>query len=151
LQSLDKQSEDALELVQIAEERVATLTQAAESLQQEVGRLQNLGRESEGALKTLREDVCQRDLRINEQTSRITRLQSQVQTLLTREQDLRDMLLEAHDQLLRRDEEIAVTLASALPQEVGSSVPALETVRPGGAKYLPYQQLLQKIRDLVRS
>jgi hypothetical protein len=75
-----------------------------------------------------------------------------VETLLNREKDLRDMLLEAHDQLLKRDEQIALTLASTLPQMLDQSrAVAPRTASVAGGKYLQYQQLIHKIRELVRT
>jgi GT2 family glycosyltransferase len=79
---------------------------------------------------------------------------------LSSEEELRAMLLEAHELLLRRDGEIEAlvhdlqaTLAAALQQNIpaggrgigatnGSFVPS---------KYLRYQQLIRRIRDVVRT
>jgi len=91
----------------------------------------------------LHEEIRQRDLQIEEKNRQIAGLKVQAETLLAREKDLRDMLLEAHDQLLRRDEEIALTLAATLP-------PGKAPGPAAGGKYLQYQQVVQRTRDLVR-
>jgi GT2 family glycosyltransferase len=71
--------------------------------------------------------------------------------LASDEKGLREMLLDAHEQLLRRDEELMATLATALKQNAldGSSA----TLSPKSAipgQYLPYQQLTQRIKAVVR-
>jgi hypothetical protein len=61
-------------------------------------------------------------------------LQAQIRTLANREKDLREMLLDAHEQLLRRDDEIAVTLASSLLQlPTHVNAPAHPTAAPAAA------------------
>jgi len=150
-----------LRLLAEAEQRIATSSEEKEALEAErdalageVLRLQESAVRSEQALESLRSEVDSRNLLAEEQERRIIGLQAQIETLLAREKDLRDMLLEAHDQLLKRDEEIALTLASALPQ--GPAQPqkpaaGSQSSAAAGGKYLQYQQLVQKIREVVRT
>jgi glycosyltransferase involved in cell wall biosynthesis len=88
---------------------------------------------------------------VAEQAGRADRFAAQVELMLGREKELRDMLLEAHEQLLRRDEEIQAALAQALQQAapvVSGAVAADKGPLPG--RHLPYQLLLQRIRELAR-
>jgi 2-polyprenyl-3-methyl-5-hydroxy-6-metoxy-1,4-benzoquinol methylase/glycosyltransferase involved in cell wall biosynthesis len=96
------------------------------------------------------------DLRVTVEglKKRNAELSAQVETLLGREKDLREMLFDAHDQLMRRDEEIASTLATVLPPRPATDATPTRTAfspqtLPG--KFLVYQQLLQKIREVVGS
>src|SRR5262249_44296248 len=90
-------------------------------------------------------------LQFEEQNRRIAGLNAQVETLLARERDLREMLLEAHDQLLKRDEEIALTLSSTQAQQPRTNNSAPLAGAAAGGKYLRYQQMVAQIRELVRS
>jgi 2-polyprenyl-3-methyl-5-hydroxy-6-metoxy-1,4-benzoquinol methylase/glycosyltransferase involved in cell wall biosynthesis len=86
-------------------------------------------------------------LDIDQQQQLIPRLRANVDVLNTREKDLREMLLEAHDQLCRRDEEIAAALAAsprARMHDAGSAGAATSA-----SPYLQYSKLQQQIRDLV--
>jgi 2-polyprenyl-3-methyl-5-hydroxy-6-metoxy-1,4-benzoquinol methylase/glycosyltransferase involved in cell wall biosynthesis len=172
LKDVNDESESALELIQeevqaqsnrsslLASERAATeerlvgLAEERDCLQEEIATLRHISHKSQSKFESLEEDIRERDSLINNHMRKIAGLNTQVETLLTREKDLRDMLLEAHDQLLKRDEEIALTLASALPPVPAApptSVPPPPQPAPGaGGKYLQYQQLIQKIRELVR-
>jgi 2-polyprenyl-3-methyl-5-hydroxy-6-metoxy-1,4-benzoquinol methylase/glycosyltransferase involved in cell wall biosynthesis len=83
-----------------------------------------------------------------EQVARVRQLEAKSTAQFAREKDLREMLFEAHDQLLRRDEEIAATLATTLS---GPPLPAQPSAspRPIAGKYVHYQQTIQHLRDLA--
>jgi 2-polyprenyl-3-methyl-5-hydroxy-6-metoxy-1,4-benzoquinol methylase/glycosyltransferase involved in cell wall biosynthesis len=139
-----------------------------ELLQQEVSRKEKRIEDLAHSNETGQLEVSGLRRELEEQKQRIAGLTAQVQALLTREKDLREMLLDAHDQLLRRDEEIAATLAASLPRNPApaptpSPLPAAPAPAPPShpaigafapqtlpGKYLQYQQLLQRIRELVR-
>src|SRR5260370_91691 len=78
-----------------------------------------------------------------------------------REKELREMFLDAHDQLLRRDEEIQATLAVALRQKApvadgsGTTGPvitgAIATTKSSiPSSYLSYHYLIHQIQETVR-
>jgi 2-polyprenyl-3-methyl-5-hydroxy-6-metoxy-1,4-benzoquinol methylase/glycosyltransferase involved in cell wall biosynthesis len=134
-------------------ERIKALAHEVENSRQEVARLQEICKQSESTIESLQKQLQDRTPQADEQTRVITGLKVQVETLLMREKDLRDMLLEAHDQLLKRDEEISLTVASALSQTQPPPLQAGAPAAPAqaGGKYLAYQQVIHKIRELVRS
>ncbi len=81
---------------------------------------------------------------------------AQSQTMSSREAELQAMLADAHDQLLRRDEEILSAIYSfqaslaALQHDLPpATTTAGETFEP--SKYIGYRQLTRRIRELVRS
>jgi len=88
-----------------------------------------------------------------ERETRIAVLEAKAEALFAREKDLRDMLFEAHDQLIRRDEEIAATLATTLhrsaPLPTTTVEPAPRLPKPLVGKYLTYRQMIQRVRELV--
>jgi 2-polyprenyl-3-methyl-5-hydroxy-6-metoxy-1,4-benzoquinol methylase/glycosyltransferase involved in cell wall biosynthesis len=165
-----------------AESQVVELQRDAErlrdeviSLQAELAQLRDLRVHNEQLVESLRERESAREQRIieleqskeidNRQTSQLRvsvdelkkrngELSAQLNTLVAREKDLREMLFEAHDQLMRRDEEIASTLATVLPRSQSPAPqPALTALAPQTVpgKFLAYQQLVQKVRELVRN
>jgi hypothetical protein len=66
--------------------------------------------------------------------------------LADRDEQLRELLLDAHEQLLQRDEELSASLARQLelaaPPETGDA-------SPSGFGYLRYRQVLARVRELV--
>jgi 2-polyprenyl-3-methyl-5-hydroxy-6-metoxy-1,4-benzoquinol methylase/glycosyltransferase involved in cell wall biosynthesis len=154
------------------ESRVNSLLHEVSLLQDAAARLRESNSKSEKHIQSLQDDEALLKKRIEElsgirasdvrnaaelradveqQKQRNIGLAAQLDALLVRERDLREMLLEANDQLLRRDEEIAAALPYNLlhaPQPVSALGPYAPQTLPG--KYLQYQQLLQKIRESVR-
>ena len=135
------------------------LTQDSAAHREDAARLHRLKVEAESRLMILQAEVSKTTRRVveladlkdardqetaelrksfEEQKHRLAGMTAQAEILSMREKDLREMLLEAHDQLLRRDDEIAAMLGTSLP--------------PGAApaKYDIYQQLVQRIRAVVR-
>jgi glycosyltransferase involved in cell wall biosynthesis len=125
----------------------ADLQQHAQNLAGE-----NEAREAEAA--ELRQAVAE----LEEQARQLT---DRVRLMAEREKELREMLLDAHDQLLRRDEEIQAALVTALQQHAppakareaapvvtGAIAPDKGSV-PG--HYLVYQRLLHQIREVVNA
>jgi glycosyltransferase involved in cell wall biosynthesis/SAM-dependent methyltransferase len=136
------------------------------------GRLQGLTQEVEaahGAAEELRQAVAERE-------ARARALAKQVEEMTAQGRELRELLLDAHDQLQRRDEEIQATLAAALqereaawrqavsPRSAGESAPPaaaphsngpvvtgpIAAVKARGATtYLGYQLLIRKVREAV--
>jgi glycosyltransferase involved in cell wall biosynthesis/2-polyprenyl-3-methyl-5-hydroxy-6-metoxy-1,4-benzoquinol methylase len=150
-----------------------SLRERNDQLQQsnvEAERQIELSRQEDGRKQTHIEELLQAnkanqleaaDLRklLEQQNDRIAGLTVQVGTLLSREKELREMLLEAHDELLRRDDEIAAALPTMLSRESApASVPAPTAAAAVGpfapqtlpGKYLQYQQMLQRIRECLR-
>jgi 2-polyprenyl-3-methyl-5-hydroxy-6-metoxy-1,4-benzoquinol methylase/glycosyltransferase involved in cell wall biosynthesis len=139
------------------EQDVLALQDKNKALHMEIGRTQTVSSESQGACEALESAAKERNAQIEEQNLRIKGLKAQVETLFAREKDLRDMLLEAHDELLRRDEDIILTLGSSLaqpsaPSPTGSgNSGAPQPGAAAGGKYLQYQQMVHTIRDVVRT
>jgi hypothetical protein len=132
--------------------------------------IRELAKESEEARCEVAE--LQRDLA--EQAKQLEALTERFELVTTREQELRAMLLAAHDQLMRRADKIKVELAAELqrpaPQE--SSVvsdptsdvsPALpiptKALAPAGtnagykqlSKYFAYRRLVDRIREVANA
>lgn len=128
-----------------AEALVASVREDAAWKQQQIDELSSW---SEG----IRHEAGALSGAIEERNTEIARLKARVETLFERERDLREMLLDAHDQLLRRDEEIVVSLATTQPRTTQAAATADPPAYPHAhdSKYLRYRQMLQKIRDLVR-
>jgi glycosyltransferase involved in cell wall biosynthesis len=117
------------------EEQTTALIEERESLHSEMGCLRETFTHSERTLESAQEEAQEQERESEAQVRRIAGLEAQIETLLAREKDLRDMLLEAHDQLLRRDEEIAMHLASALTKTpVAAQAPVAPPNRPGQQK-----------------
>jgi len=120
---------------------LAQLRKDYESLAGRAAAIESEGMELESSLNTL----------LQENTSLrgdVARLQQTVEQMRAREKDLREMLLEAHDQLLRRDEEIAAALPAFL-----SHAPAAAgqvTGAPLAGRYLQYQQVVKRVREVMR-
>jgi hypothetical protein len=89
----------------------------------------------------------------NDNEPEIAKLRQSLNQATIREQEMREMLLDAHDQLLRRDEElqaIAVENVLANGQPVRIDAPQLT----GGSlslKQAQYRKLVQQIREVVES
>jgi 2-polyprenyl-3-methyl-5-hydroxy-6-metoxy-1,4-benzoquinol methylase/glycosyltransferase involved in cell wall biosynthesis len=152
---------------------LAAATEKSTVLESEKAALRKRAEQAEGLLASLREEAASRleeiesltlsyekatregeTLRrtVAEQSGEIAGLEARVETLFGREKDLREMLLEAHDQLLRRDDEVAATMAASVARWSDHS-PA-STASPSGSslvssRYLRNQQSLQRIRELV--
>jgi 2-polyprenyl-3-methyl-5-hydroxy-6-metoxy-1,4-benzoquinol methylase len=147
----------------LTEEKEASQHQAVELQQQ----LKELSREKEAAqllavelqhqvqelgntVEVCRREIAERRQADNGRGEQVRVLTARVDLLLDREKELREMLLDAHDQLARRDEEFKVALATALQQQPGS----VATVSPPKQKAMPsdflrYQLLIHQARELV--
>jgi len=101
----------------------------------------------QGQHRSLEADALRETIR--QQNEEIANLKARVGTLFERERDLREMLLDAHDQLMRRDEEIAASLPTLIASP-SAVVPASAAELPQAASYVKYQQTLKSIRELVR-
>src|SRR5262249_32337436 len=66
-----------------------------------------------------------------------------------REQELRQMLLDAHEQLLTRDEEIQATLAEVLPEGGPQITGAIAARRGRLADRAAYRNLVRQVREVV--
>jgi SAM-dependent methyltransferase len=125
-------------------EREAAQRDAAELEQQ----VRQLSEEGEAA----RRDAAELRRAVEEQNEKITELTAQVELMSGREQELRQLLVDAHDQLLRRDEELQVALAKALQQRTPVVSGAIAANRgPGPGSYLGYQLVVHQIREVVRN
>jgi SAM-dependent methyltransferase len=133
--------------------RADTLT---ETSQHQIAELQRALAEQQERADALTEasqrQISELQRALAEQQERADALAAQIELRADREKALREMLLDAHDQLLRRDEEIQVALAKALQQQtpvITGAIAANQDSIPG--KHLPYQLLLHRIREVVRS
>jgi 2-polyprenyl-3-methyl-5-hydroxy-6-metoxy-1,4-benzoquinol methylase len=95
---------------------------------------------------------------VKKQTEQLDSLAARVELMSSREEDLRTMLLDAHDQLLWRDEEIRAALhdlqdtLAALQQNTSNTRTVDQSVVPSKRLgYQEYQQLIDRIREVVRS
>jgi hypothetical protein len=141
------------------------LRAALDSMQR---RIRELTEEKEATQR----EVAELRQAVAEQTEYLDELAARVQLVLSRDDDLRAMLLSAHDQLMNRADEIHSALAAELHQAAAQhndpeqNMPehALTTIRavsPGFmqsqhtddqqlSKYILYQRLIRQIRDVVR-
>lgn len=85
-----------------------------------------------------------------EQTRETAALAAKLALIARRERELRELLLDAHDQLLRRDEEFEATLAAALEgQSLG--MPGGPEGTPLASNHLRYKALLPQVRAVVQT
>jgi hypothetical protein len=132
-------------------------------------RLRELAEEKEAA----RREIAELRRAVAEQTEYLDELAARVQLVLGRDDDLRAMLLGAHEQLMNRADEIRATLAAELlqaaPQQNATEQSMSEDARgfiraanPGFvpnqhssyhqlSKQIGYRRLVQRIREAVRS
>jgi GT2 family glycosyltransferase len=93
---------------------------------------------------------------VAEQAWRSQALASEIEPIPGRESELRALLLDAHEQLLRRDgelEAILYDLQTFLGAELRQGVPDLSTTEPGFVpnKCLGYRRLVWRIRETVHT
>jgi hypothetical protein len=84
-----------------------------------------------------------------EQTRRTTELGAKLALAARRERELRELLLDAHDQLLRRDDELQAALAAALdrrPQRTPAGIAG-----PAAITHLDYKRLVLQLRGVVEA
>jgi hypothetical protein len=94
---------------------------------------------------------------ISDQAEQLNVLLARLGRMSERENELRDMLLDSHDQLLRRDDELLATLETALQQHVPQTQYYIQQdqaqkadQRPAPAQQLTYQQVIRRIYASVR-
>ena len=133
-------------------------------------RIRELGEEREGA----RREVAELRQVVAAHAEQLEALMARVEVMTSREEELRAMLLSAHDQLMRRTEKIKADLAAELQQSVsrldGSSdahpvpeIPAAvslvdqnssSSVYAGhqrGDEYLDYPRLVGQIQEVAKA
>jgi 2-polyprenyl-3-methyl-5-hydroxy-6-metoxy-1,4-benzoquinol methylase len=157
---MSRVQEAARRAVTELQRQVQELTREKEATQHLATDLQHQVQELGSAVEACRREVAERRQADEGREEQVRALTARVDLLLDREKELREMLLDAHDQLLRRDEEIKVTLATALQQGAGAlpAQPSAPPMRAAGATdkgtlpsdYLRYQLLIHQIRELVR-
>ena len=76
-------------------------------------------------------------------------LMARVGIVASREEELRAMLLGAHDQLMRRTEKIKADLAAELQRSVSQQVASASPQQRGN--YLDYPRLVGQIREVVKA
>lgn len=148
-QELAEVSRRAHEELTQASHRARQLLEEREAADREVARLQAVTAEQADQLATLRRQV---EL-LTSRAEQVETLMRQVELVTSRENELRSMLLDAHDQLLRRDEEVQATLAAALQaqaQHAREPAPASDD-HVAGTRYMAYQQMIGRIREVVGS
>jgi glycosyltransferase involved in cell wall biosynthesis/SAM-dependent methyltransferase len=92
--------------------------------------------------KAVREALAERDRQAAD-------LAAQLRLATEREQELRQMLLDAHEQLLNRDEEIQATLAEVLPQGGPQITGAIAAKRSRKTDREAYLNLVRQVREVV--
>jgi hypothetical protein len=103
------------------------------------------------------QEIARLEQIISDQAEQLHTLRATIEHMTDRENELRDMLLDAHDQLLRRDDELLATLEASLRQQMPrahlpiqqSSVREADP-RPSPNKHLTYQQVIRRIYTVVR-
>jgi hypothetical protein len=96
--------------------------------------------------------VDELEVAINALNSQCATLTARIELMSDRERELRNMLLQAHEQLLRRDDEIRATLV--LTQNVPDPSAAVHSVvshKQIPNKRVQYRQLILKIREVVNN
>jgi FkbM family methyltransferase len=132
---------------------VAELERHAQALAKESEALRNELAESQRHAQGLAREDEAREREVAELQQALKDQEAQVRLMADREKELREMLLDAHDRLLRRDEEIQAALATALQQYAPAAPVVTGAIAPDkGAlpgHYLLYQRLLHQIREVV--
>jgi glycosyltransferase involved in cell wall biosynthesis/SAM-dependent methyltransferase len=134
------------------QQQVQELARQNEAGQRELAELQRHAQTLAEENTAYQRQIADLQRAVAEQQERADTLAAQVKLGSGREKELQEMLLEAHDQLLRRDEEIQAALAEALPQNAPAVTGAVAV--NGGSlpgKHLPYRLLLHRIGEVVRT
>jgi glycosyltransferase involved in cell wall biosynthesis/SAM-dependent methyltransferase len=92
--------------------------------------------------RAARDALAERDRQVADLTARL-RLATE------REEELRQMLLDAHEQLLNRDEEIQATLAEVLPQGGPQITGAIAAKRNRRTDREAYLSVVRQVREVV--
>lgn len=109
-----------------------------------LAQLQNENETANGEIESLRQTLQDR-------SDHLTGLSGQLQASDDRKQELRALLLETQEQLLRRDEELQTALAQALESKFtpGGSASSLLNDSHDTNKNLHYRRMIQEIRRVV--
>jgi len=133
-------------------------------------RIRVLGEEREGA----RREVVELRRVVANQTEQIEAVTARVEFVMSREEELRAMLLSAHDQLMRRAEKIRADLmvelqrsvaqrdtssdAHPVPEVPAAIRPAEQNLLPGRrvdyeqlSQYFAYRRLVERIREVANA
>src|SRR5207245_343820 len=139
-----------------------TLTEEKEAAHREANALRQTIQEQSGLSDQIESAVEEKeavqcevaDLRqiIADQAEQLEALTGNVKILSSREKELRSLLLDAHDQLIRRDDELQTFV-----YQFQNSVPGLQQNATSNASsessvaknYISYQQLINRIREVV--
>ena len=107
-----------------------------------------------------KEDATSPHAVVTEQTGYLEPPAAAIEAMPSDKTELKAMLLDAHEQLLQRDQEIESLLcnlqavAAVEPRQGVSDAPTAASATDQGcapSKYLGYQQLVRRIRDVVRT
>jgi 2-polyprenyl-3-methyl-5-hydroxy-6-metoxy-1,4-benzoquinol methylase len=149
---LSQEKEAAQRLAAELQQQLPVLSREKEAAQHLAADLQHQLQEQGSAVEAYRREIAERRQADEGREEQVRALTARVDLLLDREKELREMLLDAHDQLLRRDEEFKVAMATALQQKV-HPVP---TASPPEQKAVPsdflrYQLLIHRLREFVQA
>ena len=130
-------------------------------------------REATDEREAIRREVDELRRAVAEQTDYLDELAARVQLVLSRDNDLRAMLVGAHEQLMNRADEIRATLTAEVQQAVlQQSAPGQSTPQPTDApvraadldfvpgqhsspenlsKHIHYRRLIRRIRETARA
>jgi SAM-dependent methyltransferase/glycosyltransferase involved in cell wall biosynthesis len=131
--------------------QVAALHQQVEALAGERAAAQSAAAESQRRVEELTAESEAARRAAQEQQERADASAAQVRLMAEHEKELRELLLDAHDNLLRRDEEIQATWTAALSPggpTVSGAIAARNGAAPAGADNYP--RMVEHVREVVR-
>ena len=156
-----------------AEQRMPIGTRENARLRAALGPMQRRIRKLTEEKEAAQSEVAELRRAVAEQTEYVDELAARIQLLLSRDDDLRAMLVGAHEQLMNRADEIRTSLAAELQQAVLQQSATQQSMPEGGpspvraadldfvpgqhssyqelTKQIHYQRLIRRIGEAVRT
>jgi SAM-dependent methyltransferase len=147
-----RQAQELTAEKEAAQQLIQTLTAECEAARRQAQQLARDNDAGRNEMRDLREAVAA-------EKGKVSELEARIELMAGRESELREMFLDAHDQLMRRDEEIQAALATALQQHapdaaaprngpvISGAIGSNKAPVPGN--YLPYQLIIHRLREAV--
>jgi hypothetical protein len=130
--------------------QVQDLTKDQEARQREAAELRQQVQELTKDQEARQREAAELRETIEAQNKQLVELADRVNLMADREKELRTLLVDAHDQLLRRDEEIQILLAKALQHHSPAVTGAVSANRVSiPSSYLGYQLVIHQIREVA--
>jgi SAM-dependent methyltransferase len=131
--------------------RIAEVAREKEAAQGEIASLQHRIQDLTDAREANQREVSDLRQLVREQKAQISTLTARIDSMSEREEELREILLDAQEQLLRRDDEIQTTLAGTLSRYPSRDSDSMALHKGYVASdRIAYWVLIQKIREVVR-